>query len=100
MRTLFSHHGLYIVCNILKVFTRYADFTLVAPPPSPELEIKKWEKERDRISKKFQAKRENKNCPTNQMFDVRPSQKTRHGAITLDADGVFFMYFIFMTRRA
>lgn len=46
-------------------------------------------KERDRISKKFQAKRENKNCPTNQMFDVRPSQKTRHGAITLDADGVF-----------
>lgn len=87
------------VCNILKVFTRYADFTLLAPPPSPELEIKKREKESDRISKKFQAKRENENCPTTQMFDVRPSQKTRHGAITLDADGVF-LDFIFMTRKA
>lgn len=53
-------------------------------------------KESDRISKKFQAKRENKNCPTNQMYDVRPSQKTRHGAITLDADGGFFLCTLFL----
>ena len=86
------------VCNILKVFTRYEDFTLPTPPPSPELEIKKRREESDRISKKFQAKRENENCPTNQMFDVRPSQKTRHGAITLDADGVFFKLYFYDTQ--